>query len=326
MRQLFTSRSLERIQTRFYEDGVSRLTPGSSPDQISPPDAGRLANNAGIHQGLASGEQARVAEHFEHTAAEWKDIYDRHDLYSLMYQERKKIVLSLVDGLGATPGGRALDIGCGPGLMTLALAQRGYHVDALDIAPAMIDMTRQLLYESGLSHHVRASKGDVRNLSFADSSFDLALVVGVTEWLDSLEQAVGEIARVLKPGGFAIITADNSWNFHSLFDPLYNPMFSFVRRRVRRVLQRVHNQPPGLRYYQRSIRGVESCLRRSELRNVRAMTLGFGSLRFFGKKLFSESTGIKIHRKLQNLAEKNWPVVRSTGRVYIACVKKESKD
>jgi ubiquinone/menaquinone biosynthesis C-methylase UbiE len=325
MRQQISSASPDRIDDFPNGGRAGGPLPGATPYQVCPPEAERCASQKIPARPAGGGEQGRVAEHFQHTAAEWKDIYDRRDLYSLQYQERMRIVLSFVDGLGVRPGARALDIGCGPGLMTLGLAERGYSVDAIDIAPAMIEMTRQLLGKSGFGHRVRAGAGDVLDLDFADNSFDLVLVVGVTEWLPSLEQAVGQIARVLRPGGFAIVTADNSWNIHSLFDPLYNPMFSFVRRRARRLLQIVRKQPPVLRYYQRSIRKVDSCLQRSQLRNVKRVTLGFGALRFFGKKLFSESTGIRIHRTLQNLADRNWPVIRSTGRIYIAVAEKPAK-
>jgi ubiquinone/menaquinone biosynthesis C-methylase UbiE len=317
MRHKFTSLSLDAIE-HCSEDGRDGY--GPSPDGRSyQPGSARHEHRP---QQIDSDEQGRVAEHFQHTAAEWRDIYYRHNLYSLLYQERKRVVLSLVDGLGMTPGARVLDIGCGPGLITLALAQRGYAVDAIDIAPAMIDMTRQLIGESGLGCRVRAIEGDVRDLSFADDSFDLVLAVGVTEWLASLEHPLSEIGRVLRPGGFTIITADNSWNLHSVLDPLYNPLLSSLRGRMHRVLQRVLGIPLGPRYYQRSVQQLDSCLRRSQLEKIRRMTLGFGAFRFFGRQLCSESMAIKMHHKLQTLADKNWPVLRSTGRVYIAVAEK----
>lgn len=268
-------------------------------------------------------EQNRVTAHFQDTAAEWREIYDRNDeLYSLLYQERKRIVLSLVDGLGLKPEARALDVGCGPGLIALELAGRGLRVDAIDVAPAMVEMTRDLAGRSDFRQRVRTSAGDVRDLGFAGNSFDLVLAVGVTEWLGSLDQALGEVARVLKPGGFAVITADNRWSLHYLLDPVYNPLLAGVRRRLHDMFLRLMNKPRVPRYYQRSVLQLDRGLRRNRLNQVSRMALGFGPLHFFGKKVCSEATSIRIHRKLQVMADRNWPVIALIGRIYIAVAQK----
>jgi SAM-dependent methyltransferase len=323
MAHKFTSLSLDAIEDSSEDgrDGYGR-TPGAGPYEMYRSNSASFARHETRPRHVASEDQSGVAAHFEHTAAEWRKIYEGRDLYSLLYQERKRRVLSFAQDLGLRAGARALDIGCGPGLITLALAERGYDVDAIDVAPAMIEMTRQLVSESGVGCRVRASEGDVRRLGFADGSFDLVLAVGVTEWLADLEQPMSEMARMLRPGGFAIITADNSWNLHAILDPLYNPMFSPLRTRARRMLQRLQGVPPGPRYYQRSVRQLDRCLRKSHLEKITRTTLGFGPLRFFGRKLFVEATAIKIHHKLQILADRKWPVVRSAGRVYIAVAQK----
>jgi ubiquinone/menaquinone biosynthesis C-methylase UbiE len=327
MRQHLTSVSLDATEESSGDDrGACGSAPGAMPDQSCPANIRRFATREDRPHQVDNEEQKRVAEHFQQTAVEWRDLYYKHDLYALLYQERKSVVLSLVDRLGVTPEARALDIGCGPGLISLALAERGYGVDAIDIAPAMINMTRQLLGEAGLGRRVRAIEGDVRNLKFPDNSFDVVLAVGVTEWLPSLQQPMSEIARVLRPGGYAIITSDNSWNVHSIFDPMYNPVFSPVRKMIRRTLHSLRGIPLEPRHYERSVQELDSSLRRSRLAKIKRVTLGFGPLRLFGRKLCSESTAIKIHRKLQILADRNWPIVRSTGRIYIAVAQKPAKD
>src|SRR6202166_5385981 len=96
------------------------------PDQPCPANIRRFATHEDRPQQVDNEQQKRVAEHFQQTAVEWRDLYYKHDLYALLYQERKSVVLSLVDRLGVTAEARALDIGCGPGLISLALAERGY--------------------------------------------------------------------------------------------------------------------------------------------------------------------------------------------------------
>jgi hypothetical protein len=126
----------------------------------------------------------------------------------------------------------------------------------------------------------------------------------------------------LRPGGFAVITADNGWSFHCLFDPLYNPLLAGVRRRLHAIILRLMNKPRAPRYYQRSVQQLDRGLRRNRLNPVNRMTLGFGPLHFFGRKVCSESTSIRTHRKLQAMADRNWPVIPLIGRIYIAVAQK----
>src|SRR6266478_8168664 len=65
--------------------------------------------------GMLNGREA-LNTHFQGSPAYWRDIYDRTDLYAILYQKRRDIVLSLVDELRPVSGAQVLDAGCGPGL------------------------------------------------------------------------------------------------------------------------------------------------------------------------------------------------------------------
>ncbi|WP_166757760.1 class I SAM-dependent methyltransferase [Modestobacter marinus] len=113
------------------------------------------------------------------------------------------------------PGSRALELGCGAGYGTgLILEQFGAErVDAIDLDPQMVARaTRRLAPYGG---RVRLSTGDVTDLRRVldapdggyDAVFDFAILHHVEDW----QAAVGEIARVLRPGGrfyFDEVTAD----------------------------------------------------------------------------------------------------------------------
>jgi len=100
-----------------------------------------------------------------------------------------------------------LDVGCGPGLIAVALAEQGLEVDAVDSVPEMIAMTRDLAAESNIGDRVRCKVSDVMRLPMEGERFDLALAVGVTEWLAAVDLGLQEMARVLKPGGLLIVGA-----------------------------------------------------------------------------------------------------------------------
>ncbi len=105
--------------------------------------------------------------------------------------------------------GRILDIGCGAGRTTFALAQLGYqNIIGLDLSNEMIQAAEEI--EEEFNYEIEFVVGDAINLSFADSSFDYALfsfngLMQIPEYQNRL-QALKEIKRVLKSGGIFIFT------------------------------------------------------------------------------------------------------------------------
>ena len=107
---------------------------------------------------------------------------------------------------------RVLDLGCAGGRNAVVLAERGFDLEALDASTAMVAKTRErlspLLGASEASNRVRL--GRIDDLSaHGDESFDLVVALGVyhcaqsrAEW----ERALSETARVLRPGGRALVS------------------------------------------------------------------------------------------------------------------------
>ena len=115
-----------------------------------------------------------------------------------MYHER--IVWPFLDRVaGRRPGGRALDLGCGTGVLTLALARRGLATVGIDHSEEMLVLARQKLAAEGLGAEL--STGDVRELPFGDASFDVVTCQGLLHHLEDLRPCLQELDRVLKPGG-----------------------------------------------------------------------------------------------------------------------------
>lgn len=277
----------------------------------------------GAMAGLPLRQQKLVDAYFQATAPEWEAIYQRQeDVYARIYQQRRIVAQSLVDKMALPENAHILEIGCGPGLTTVALAQRGYWVHAIDTLSAMTEATRNRAREVGLQHRVTTSIADVRNLAFPNNSFQLALMIGVTEWLDSLRQPLKEIARVIAPGGFLIVSFDNTWAFHQLVDPILNPALAPLKKATRAIRLALGLLTPRPREYAYSMRRFNSCLAAAGFEIREAVTVGFGPFSFFRRKLFSETTGLKINQKFQDWANAGVPVLRTMGCVCIVAAAK----
>jgi SAM-dependent methyltransferase len=126
------------------------------------------------------------------------------DLYGPRHDYRESLVLREL--LPATPGPRILNAGSGAGSLTVRLARLGLRTTSIDASPELCARTRALLEQEdpGGRHLVRV--GDVSRLGLSDGSFDGVVAAEVLEHVDDDRAALGEIHRVLRPGGVLVVT------------------------------------------------------------------------------------------------------------------------
>ncbi len=97
-----------------------------------------------------------------------------------------------------------LDAGCGNGWLSEILASRGHRVSALDIGGDSLKRAKARLESRDTS--VSFCSGDIYSLPFPDSFFDAAVASEIIEHLDRPDDAIKELARVVRPGGHVLIT------------------------------------------------------------------------------------------------------------------------
>lgn len=101
-----------------------------------------------------------------------------------------------------SPGMSLLDVGCGPGTITLGLAQlvAPGRVIGIDMGPSEVAKAAKLASEKGLTN-TSFELGDAVAMRFGDAAFDVVYSSNALEHVPDSSAAVREIARVLKPGG-----------------------------------------------------------------------------------------------------------------------------
>lgn len=124
-----------------------------------------------------------------------------------------------VDLSGAGPGARVLDVATGTGDLAVALAARGADVVGMDFSEEMLELARSK------APALRFEWGNALELGYEDAAFDAATVgFGARNFAD-LEKGIGELARVVRPGGRVVILEITtpqkpplSWFFRVWFD------------------------------------------------------------------------------------------------------------
>ena len=105
----------------------------------------------------------------------------------------------LVKFAGVTSGQKVLDVACGTGVVAVTAARQGARVTALDLTPELLARARENGETAAVA--VEWHEGDVEALPFADASFDAVLSQYGHIFAPRPAVAIGEMLRVLRPGG-----------------------------------------------------------------------------------------------------------------------------
>lgn len=100
-------------------------------------------------------------------------------------------------------GAKVIELGCGDGKLSVALAKVGYDVTACDISDTSISLVKKFSKEAHVNVH--AVQCDVTKLPFRDGEFDFAIAGAILEHLEDEKTALSEWSRVLKKGGRIMI-------------------------------------------------------------------------------------------------------------------------
>lgn len=123
--------------------------------------------------------------------------------------------------LAPSLGGVLLDIGCGPGVHLFPLADAYSRAIGVDLSPNMIVAAETLRRTHPCAAHIELHAGSAERLAcIADNAVDAVLCVGAFEHMPVKSAVLGEVRRVLKPGGrFVCLTLNGDYLWYRRIAP-----------------------------------------------------------------------------------------------------------
>lgn len=221
------------------------------------------------------------------SAQKWTDMYasNTERLDEANFRRRRDLTVEYVLKV-LPPGGRVLDVGCGAAPVVSELRRRGVSCTGLEYAEDMIKHAKERLRSMGLDEG-DLYQGDCCKTPFEDGQFDVVVSLGVISYVEHYSDALAEIRRLLKPGGFALISFRNQFN-PVLSDP--------VRAGVTGIKALLGKLQPEAYKIGRFMdhREFQQKMLEQGLRFRDFFGVGFGPFKLNRRKLFAEKTAIRI--------------------------------
>jgi ubiquinone/menaquinone biosynthesis C-methylase UbiE len=185
----------------------------------------------------------KLADFYDKSAREYHiNHYISGKRYSPL-QYRQHYIENMIKRQNIPKNARILDVGCGPGELTVSLLKKGYDLWGVDISQRMIEEATKTIQENGFTEWNKGAVGDIEYLNFDDNFFDVVVAAGVIEYQKDDKKAFLEVNRVLKKDGFLILNITNRYSYIKILDGIYTRikknnatrrMLDFIKNRLLR--------------------------------------------------------------------------------------------
>lgn len=165
--------------------------------------------------------------------SERSETYGQQHQEELLGEQKKRWQKVIVDKLNLSeqPVRTVLDIGTGPGFLSILLAELGYEVTSIDMTDEMLAQAQK--NAGDLADVINWQLMDAQELQFEAEQFDAIVTRNVTWNLENPEQAYKEWQRVLKTGGL-LLNFDSNW-YQYLYDEKIREAYESNRKQTQEL-------------------------------------------------------------------------------------------
>lgn len=161
----------------------------------------------------------------ESTVEAWDDDY-YHPIAVAYYDAA---IPAMLESLGAKPGDRVLDAGCGPGVHSVRAARYGCDVTAIDLSTTMLEHAHRRAQAAGVADKITFREADLTRPDLG-AQFDRVFSWGVIIHIPDTEAALDGLATLVAPGGHLALQVLNARSFDARLERL-------LRKILRRPLK-----------------------------------------------------------------------------------------
>jgi 2-polyprenyl-3-methyl-5-hydroxy-6-metoxy-1,4-benzoquinol methylase len=133
----------------------------------------------------------------------YNNVWRRPYLVDMVYGKILQFALLHLEGKN-----KVLEIGCGPGYISLELARNGYDITGLDVSAYSIQIANQMAQENSYKNgfgHLEYQKTDFLLSEFPECSFDAICFFQTLHHFESPEKVIEKVKKILKPDGIIIV-------------------------------------------------------------------------------------------------------------------------
>ena len=263
-----------------------------------------------------------IISFFDEKIPWWTEIY-REDLpkgfFSFEMRQRLKFVAGILnEQIHRMDNPSVLECGCGPGDILELIEYKKCNLTGIDLNKRYIELASERVPEAKLI------EGNVEQLPFPDESFDIVFAVGVLMYLKNDREAVKEMVRVAKKGGYVLISVPNYWMLHLLLDPYY------ILRPLAKLFGKTEQSSDddfgesNIRRY--SLPQLKRIFEGYKIQEIRLISTSFGPLRFWRKEVLPVSVSIKISEFMRKLSGyKLFSGLKYVGNQFILVIRKDQE-
>jgi demethylmenaquinone methyltransferase/2-methoxy-6-polyprenyl-1,4-benzoquinol methylase len=188
------------------------------------------------YKDTAGGKKEQVARMFDNISSKYDllnhvlslgiDIIWRKKAIRMLKMDQPKVILDIATGTGDF----AIE----------ALALNPDKVIGVDISEGMLEMGREKMIKKGLDTKIELKSGDSEQLPFDDNMFDAIIVAFGVRNFEHLEKGLGDMFRVLKPGGKAVILEFSKPKAFP-FKQIYQFYFNWILPKIGKLISKDHS-------------------------------------------------------------------------------------